>query len=149
MRAVLLLLALPVLVSLGCSDSGTSNDDTDNPIGLTITESGLVLVSVELTTVQGSISVEPGESSRTLLVEFNNGQGAAVSTEGRYMEVAVSNDALATWEPTTAGSFTGKILAGLEGGTTTAQFTIYEGTVGSGTSIYTSPAITLRIEGQV
>jgi hypothetical protein len=149
MRVLPLLLALIFTGPMACGDSGTSNDEDDVPIGLTISELGLVVVSVELATVQGEISVEPGEASRTLTVEFLNSQGSVVPSGGRYMEVEVSNAALVTWEHTGPGSLTGRFLGGPEGGTTTAVFTLLEGSVGSGTPVYISPAITVRVEGQV
>ena len=121
MRVVPLLLALIFTGPMACGDSGTSNDEDDVPIGLTISELGLVVVSVELATVQGEISVEPGEASRALTVEFLNSQGSVVPSGGRYMEVEVSNAALVTWEHTAPGSLTGRFLGGPEGGTTTVQ----------------------------
>ena len=149
MRFLPFFLALILAGPVACGDDGTSNDDDDVPIGLTISELGIVQVSVELATVQGEISVEPGQATRTLTVEFLNTQGLTVSADGRYMEVEVSNPALVTWEPTAPGSLTGKFLGGPEGGTTTAIVTLLEGAVGSGTPVYISPEITVRVEGQV
>lgn len=134
-------------VALGCTDAPFNLDwDHDYPAGLSIREDGVERVRVdEDGKVSGTLATRVGGKSGHLEVAFLNEKGVAlVPADDEYMEVTVTFSDLATFEPSTPGSFSGRFL-GLKAGRTSVIFKVKHGTVGSGKGHWNSPAIELMI----
>jgi hypothetical protein len=139
-------LTLSLSVLLGACSSSTELPAT--PEGLTVTESGVPVIQVTGNTVNGSFRIDVDRSTPPVVVTFTDSEGTSVKTNGRYLDVAVGDEAIATFEVTDASGFTGR-LTGKEAGNTTIRFMLMEGAVGSGTLVYESPLIPVRVEGMV
>lgn len=143
-RHILLVLVVALLTG-ACS---SSTEPSPDPEGLTLTQAGLTLAAVAGTSVSGSIIIELGRTSPPIVVTFTDSEGTSVNTKGRYLDVAVEDSRIASFEVTDAAGFTGR-LSGNEAGTTTFRFRLMKGNVGSGTLVYESPPIPVTVEGMI
>lgn len=133
-----------------CDDDpvGTDDDDHADPVGMVISMGGADLVTVNGTTVTGTLTVAAGQETPHIDVEFLDEDGDRFTPEDadEWMAVVIADEAVATWEQDEVGEFGGH-LHGEAAGTTTALFEIRHGAVGSASAHadYRSPTIPVVI----
>ncbi len=144
------ILALTGVLALGaCDDDPVGNEEEHlEPVGLVISTGGVDLVTVNGATVTGSLSVDAGQETAHLDVEFLDEDGDRFTPDeaDEWLRVTIANPAVADFEQDTPGEFGGH-LHGESAGTTTAVFDIMHGAVNSSSAHpdYTSPAISVVI----
>ena len=145
------ILAMTGVLALGACDDDPVGVDDDHlePVGLVISAGGVDLVTVNGATVTGSLTVDAGQETAHLDVEFLAENGVRFTPEDadEWLRVTMADPAVAGWEQDVPGEFGGH-LHGESAGTTTAVFDLMHGAVGSTTAHadYTSPAIPVVID---
>lgn len=145
MRIFSLFVILALVLAPGC---GSDNTDIEEPptTGLVIRDAGNPVVVVQGQSVSGTLEVRPDAQSSLLQVTFMDAGGFVISTQGRYMDLVVSDESIATVNQTGSGAFSFRVT-GVTSGVTSVRFSLVEGEVGSGTTLYTSPPITIDVVG--
>lgn len=134
--------ALSFVVACG-ETTEPHGDDHAEPDGLIIRQGSTVLVEVLQQTVTGSLTVQEGQETTHLTVVFVDIDGDEITPDPSefYMQVTVTDDAVAEFEQDTPGEFGGH-FHGVAEGQTTLTFSLMHGQVGTGHPDYISPAIT-------
>lgn len=132
-KNISLSLALLLVVALvGCDNDPVSSDDHPDPASLQVVapEAGLTITAISDTKAFGNIIVAEGVQYK-LSIEFLNEDGTLFNHgSDEFLEVNIENASLAEWIADASGSFTGTIR-GVNAGTTTIQFSLIHGQVGS------------------
>jgi hypothetical protein len=142
-------LSLSVLLAVAFSAAcGTDTTEFEEPptTGLVISDAGQPVVVVQGQSVSGTLEVLPESQSPLLQVVFMDAGGFTISTQGRYMDVSVTDESIATVNQTSGGAFSFR-MSGVTGGVTAVRFSLVEGEMGSGTTLYTSVPITIDVVG--
>ena len=138
-RKAVLALSMSAAVGLAaCGDDPVSSHDEeghgDGVEGVQLWLSGSKIASYDGDTKvwTGELEVEEGEETAHIDVRFVNHDGVKVQLGSSfYLEVVVSNEAIAEFEQDTPGEFGGH-LHGVSEGETDVVFKLMHGTVGSG-----------------
>lgn len=144
------ILALTGVLALGaCDDDPVDNDDEhQEPVGLVISNGGTDLVTVNGTTVTGSLTVDAATETAHLDVEFldDNGNRFTPDESDEWLRVSIADPSVAEWEQDEPGEFGGH-LHGEAAGTTSAIFDLMHGAVNSSSAHadYTSPTIPIVV----
>jgi hypothetical protein len=144
-------LALVTSLTLGaCDDDPVGNDDDDHedPVGMVVTSGGVDLVTVQGTTVTGTLTIPAGQETAHLDVLFlaEDGDRFAPDDADEWLMVTIGDETVAEWEQDEAGEFGGH-LKGIAAGATTATFELMHGAIGSASAHadYRSPTIPVVI----
>ena len=136
-------LALWTLIGAGACSDPAGLDDHAEPEGVVLRIGAQVVASYDGDTRQwtGDLSVAAGQSTGQIAVAFVDHDGDPVSTGSGYsLEVDVANTAVAAFNPTAPGAFTGA-LQGKVAGQTTAVFKLMHG----GHADFTTAPVTVRV----
>ena len=144
-------LALGAVLVLGaCDDDPVDHhDDHPEPVGMVIRSGGADIVTVDDTTVTGSLTVDADAETGLLTILFvdDDGDRFTPDDDDEWLRVDVADPAVADWEATEAGAFSGT-LVGLAGGTTAVVFELMHGPLNAASAHadYTSPSIPVVVE---
>lgn len=144
------ILALIAVLALGACDDDPvgSEDEHEDPVGMVISAGGVDLVTVNGSVVTGTLTVDAGQETAHLDVEFLDADGDRFTPDDadEWLQVIIQNPAVADWEQDEPGEFGGH-LRGLTAGTTVAGFDLMHGAVGSASAHpdYRSPSIPVVI----
>lgn len=140
-------LALWTLLGTGACSDPAGLDDHAEPEGVVLRIGGQTVASYDGDTRQwtGDLSVAAGQSTAQITVVFVDHDGDPITVDSdSYLEVDVANAAVAAFNPTTQGAFTG-VLQGKAAGQTTAVFKLMHGAVGAGHSDFTTAPVAVRV----
>lgn len=143
-------LALVGALALGaCDDDSTGVDDdhSEDVEGFVLTLNGAELARYdgETRTWSNPVSIEVGEETDHIDVELVDEDGDVVAPEAdTYLEVLVGDESIAEFEQDTPGEFGGHIH-GETAGSTTMEFRLMHGAVGSGHSDFSSADLVVTV----
>lgn len=144
------LFALSTVLVLGaCDDDPVSNEEEHHePVGMVISSGGVDLVTVNGSTVTGSLTYAAGAESPHLDVEFLADDGDRFTPEDadEWLRVTIADTDVAEWEQDEPGEFGGHVH-GESAGSTVAVFDLMHGAVNSASAHadYTSPNVPIVI----
>lgn len=148
LRAVRALSVLMLVAALAACDNPVGESDHEEAAGLVVRQGTTVLVRVEGTVVSGpGLTVPAGEETPHLTVFMLAEDGDEFTPDDDYyLEVVFGDDDVAAWEHDTPGGFGGHLHGGAVG-STTIEFRLMHGAVGSGHEDYSTPdgAITVTV----
>ena len=149
LRRVAMASALALGVA-ACGDDGVGPDDdhVDEVEGIELVLNGQTIASYDADTGAwtGELEVGVGEETAHITVNFVSHDGDVVVEENTYLEVQISNEAIAEWEQDTPGEFGGH-LHGVSAGETDVVFRLMHGAVGAGHADFVSAAVHAHVEG--
>jgi hypothetical protein len=102
-----------------------------SPDGVVIRQGAEVVASHLGTTVTGQVTVQAGEATPTLTVQWMSGDTEVTPPHGYYLEVDPQPQA--QWVPDAPGAFSGRVQ-GITPGSTNLRFKWMHGAVGRGHS---------------
>lgn len=146
---VIALIASSAFALGACGDDPVgAEEEHSDPVGLVITLGGVDLVTVNGSTVTGTLSVAAGQETAHLDLEFldDNGDRFTPEDADEWLRVTIADPATATWDQDEPGEFGGH-LQGQSAGATVVKFDIMHGALNSATAHadYTSPDIPVVI----
>lgn len=141
-----------MLAAAACGDDGTGLDDDDH--GEEVEGVQLVLNGQTIATYDGDagswtgeMEVDVGTETAHISVVFVDHDGHPVTLDSdMYLEVDVTNEAIAEFEQDTPGEFGGH-LHGVSVGETDVVFKLMHGSVGSGHPDFATAAVHAHVEG--
>lgn len=137
------------VIAAGCDDDPVGHEEEHlEPVGMVISAGGVDLVTVDGSTVTGSLSVANGQETAHLSVAFVDEDGDRFTPDeaDEWLRVTIAAPTIADFEQDEAGEFGGH-LHGLSVGSTTAVFEVMHGAVNSASAHpdYTSPSVPVTI----
>jgi len=146
---VIALIASSVFALGACGDDPVgAEEEHSDPVGLVITLGGVDLVTVNGSTVTGTLTVEAGQETAHLDLEFldEDGDRFSPTDADEWLRVTIADPTTATWEQDEPGEFGGH-LQGRSVGVTVVTFDIMHGALNSTAAHadYTSPGIPVVI----
>lgn len=136
------LAALPLLAA--CT-SPTAPGAASVPVGLVVaTDSGTIIV-VHGTSASQGFHVRADKNTQAFTVTFTDNRGQPLDVSGRSMEGDMESRAVASYEPTSPGGFSGAIHGKLVG-LTRVRFRLLAGADSTSDAVYTSPWIPVVVE---
>ena len=144
----LLALALCGLSSVAaCGDTPTEHEEHHEPEGVQLVMNGQVITSYdgEDQAWTGELVVAAGEQTDRIDVVFVDHDGDPIEIEDdAYLEVEVSEEAIATFELYTVGGFAGQ-LRGVSVGRTDAVFKLMHGEIGQGHPDFVTTPVAVHV----
>jgi hypothetical protein len=143
------LLVSSLFVLSACDDDPVgAEDDHSEPVGMVVSLGGVDIVTVNGSTVTGTLTVSAGQETAHIDIDFldENGNRFAPDEADEWLRVTIADPATATWEQDEPGEFGGH-LQGRAAGATVARFDIMHGALNSASAHadYTSPDIPVVI----
>jgi hypothetical protein len=123
-------LALTAAVALGACTNPVTPESHVSPTGFEILQNGQVVVAEQNGSLTGSLTLQAGQTLGPVTVRFRDGANVVAPDPSYFLEVAVANEAIVRFAPTTPGALTGSFQA-LSPGTTTMRVRWMHGRVGS------------------
>jgi hypothetical protein len=131
MRRGLMLAMATMAVATACSNPVSPGTHLV-AAGVVIRDGDRELVRAVGTTVTGGLTIEAGQQTGPLTVQFLAANGSEIPVQqGYWLDVRNSNPAVAQWTRASQAEFGGR-LVGLAPGQTTMTFANMHGAVGSG-----------------
>ena len=146
-RALVVVALFGLWTTGACSDTPTEPEEHVEPEGVQLIMTGEVIASYDGDdqSWEGELEVGDGEQTGRIDVVFVDHDGDPVETEEEtYLEVDVADEAVATFDQSTAGGFSGQ-LRGVGTGQTSAVFKLMHGEVGSGHPDFVTTPVAIHV----
>lgn len=140
-----------VAYAAACSDDPVAPDEDEHaePEGVQLIMDGQTIASYDgdAQSWTGELDAELGETTSTIEVRFVDHDGDAIHIDDDlYLEVAVDDQSIATFDLTTPGGFMGRVT-GVAEGETSVVFRLMHGEVGSGHADFETTGVHIHVGG--
>jgi len=134
------------LLAMGaCLENPVEPHPHEEPEGMNLEVGGVVVVTVdEHGDVDGSLTVAAGQESDVITITFVDHDGDPIDTDDYYVEVESADEGIVQFLQDGPGAFTGR-LRGIAPGSTTLEFRLMHGSVGTGHLEFRSPPIPVTV----
>lgn len=123
---------LGLVAGTAACENPVSSGGHNAPAGIRLIVAEQVVVSGSAAALQGNMVLTAGQQSAPITVQFTNAAGDVIESDGNYwLKVTSASTAVADWQATPEGAFTGRIRAGAAG-TASLRFEYFHGSVGRG-----------------
>jgi hypothetical protein len=144
-RLLPLLPLLGALTFVGCDDDPILEEDHSAPAVVEISLGDVVVARAFAGSSTGFVGAQLDQETAVLTFTFLDDESAlVVPGDDEYLEVIISDEGVATFEPTAPGGFEGR-FRGRAIGETTAEIRFMHGSLGSGHADFVSHPVNIII----
>jgi hypothetical protein len=123
-------LAFAAALALAACTNPVSPETHVSPTGFEILQNGQVVVAEQNGSLTGNLTLQAGQTLGPVTVRFRDGANVVAPDASYFLEVAVANEAIVRFTPSSPGALTGSFQA-LAPGATTMRVRWMHGRVGS------------------